>query len=154
MRDHGKSTKELAGLFGYSQSALEKSAALGFVPNLSKLSGRNGSEEDAVSMRDAFAHLLPFRAWPASIPKNDKALDYSECVTAIDKLAAGELLPSSSGSSSSSRSSESSDRSSSGSPGEGSDVGIDCFSAIGSAEFCKTEGSFRATVPSGFFPAS
>jgi hypothetical protein len=78
MRDHGKTAKELAGLFGYEEKYLTKVAALGFIPGLSKLAGCDGNtQESVISIKDAHLHILPIRIWPASIPKNDKALDHT-----------------------------------------------------------------------------
>jgi hypothetical protein len=100
MRDHGKTAKELAGLFGYEPTYLVKVAALGFVPGLSKLFGclQGNQAEPVISNIEARDFLLPLRVWPADVPKNDKALgyslyDYSEVTAAIDKLLDGSLLP-------------------------------------------------------------
>ena len=93
MRDHGKSAKELAGIFGYDEKGLIRDAALGFTPDLVKLSGCGNLTQDM-----AERYLLPLRVWPADVPKNDKALDYSfydytEVSAVIDLLVSGELNP-------------------------------------------------------------
>ena len=86
MRDHGKTAKELAGIFGYDEKGLIRAAALGFTPDLVKLSGCGNLTQDM-----AERYLLPLRVWPSDIPKNDKALDYSlydysEVTAVIDLL--------------------------------------------------------------------
>jgi hypothetical protein len=101
MREDGKTAKELAGLFGYTEKHLRDAAALGFLPGLSKLSGTDNPSQDddsTISMLDARQFLLPLRAWPVDVPKNDKNLDYSlydytEVTACIDKLVSGALLP-------------------------------------------------------------
>ena len=92
MRDHGKSAKELAGLFGYNPGFLKDVAAVGFIPGLSKL-----ASAVQLHQNEAIRYLLPLRVWPNDVPKNDKALDYSlydytEVTAAIDKLVDGSLL--------------------------------------------------------------
>lgn len=101
MRDHGKTAKELAGIFGYDEKGLIRAAALGFTPDLVKLSGCVEHTQDSapiIGSDDAIRFLLPLRVWPADVPKNDKALDYSlydysEVSAVIDLLVSGELNP-------------------------------------------------------------
>jgi len=99
MRNHGKSAVELAEIFGYDEKHLRDLAALGFIPDLVKLFGTdNPSQEPIISVFDARRYLLPLRIWPADIPKNDKALDYSlydysEVTAAIDGLVSGRIKP-------------------------------------------------------------
>lgn len=80
MRDHGKTAKDLGGLFGYAEKQLIKMAALGFVPNILKLCGcaeLTQNPDCLISSLEARHHLLRLRIWPVGMPKNDKALDYS-----------------------------------------------------------------------------
>jgi hypothetical protein len=65
MRDHGKTAKELAGLFGYNPTFLVEVASLGFIPGLHRLCGSDSPNQNpCLSLRDATNYLLPLRVWP------------------------------------------------------------------------------------------